>query len=224
MKIETRNFDLGSLEVRTTESDHQTHAAGYAAVFNSDSVDLGGFTEVIEPGAFTRSLNAATAGTVNIYALWAHDDSQPLGSTRKGKLKLTEDERGLTFELDTKRFTPAQLDALEDGELRMSFGFMVRDQEWRELDNGTVLRTLKDVDLTEVSFVINPAYPDTTAAKRSLDKWQEDRASVTELVETLTPSEDETRATEAKVSEGLAAISRMNRRAMEGMLKARGKL
>ena len=38
-----------------TGSDKPT-ISGYAAVFNSMSEDLGGFVEVIRPGAFKRSL------------------------------------------------------------------------------------------------------------------------------------------------------------------------
>lgn len=210
MTMETRNFQLTDFECRAEDGKPQ-HASGYAAVFNSDSHDLGGFVEVIEPGAFTRSLTAASAGSLNIFALWAHDNAQPLGSTKSGKLTLAEDARGLSFGLDTKRFTPAQLDALSDGELRMSFGFTVRDQEWKELDDGTILRTLKEVDLSEVSFVINPAYPDTSAAKRGLDKWQEDRS--------VTLSDALGNLTEKVV----VNLTELRRRALEASLKARGR-
>ncbi|RYE65195.1 MAG: hypothetical protein EOO81_13020 [Oxalobacteraceae bacterium] len=135
----------------------------------------------------------------------------PLGSTQSGKLALAEDERGLSIDLDTKRFTPAQLDALADGELRMSFGFAVREQEWKELDDGTIVRTLIDVDLFEVSFVINPAYPDTSAAKRSLDKWREDRA---------VPLVDSAEAVSGAM---LTNLGELRRRALLASLKARGK-
>lgn len=208
MTIEKRTFSINGVQRR---AEGGNKAAGYAAVFNSDSHDLGDFVEVIEPGAFTRSLTAAKAGMLNIFALWSHDSSQPLGSTKSGKLTLVEDERGLAFELDTKRFTAAQLDALEDGELRMSFGFIVRQQEWKELEDGSYLRTLKEVDLTEVSFVINPAYPDTSAAKRSLDQWQEDRSiTLNEAVENVA---------EAVV----VGLTELRKRALEASLKARGR-
>lgn len=186
MIIERRNFELTGLEVRAKSDSAGGKAAGYAAVFNSDSHDLGGFVERIDPGAFARSLRSAGDGSLNIFALWSHDMAQPLGSTGGKRLALSEDERGLAFELDTSRMNVAQLGALEDNDLRMSFGFTVRDQEWRELDDGTVIRTLKDVDLMEVSFVINPAYPDTEAALRSLDTWKQER-SKPEPVEVILP-------------------------------------
>ncbi len=214
-KLETRNFALSGLEVRAADQDNTGKAAGYAAVFNSESHDLGGFVEIIEPGAFQRSLNRAASGDTNIFALWSHDNAIPLGSTGAGKLRLSEDERGLAFELDTKRFTPAQLDALADNELRMSFGFMVREQEWRELDDKTYVRTLKDVELTEVSFVINPAYPDTSAAKRSLDAWQEER-SVRDL-------EEQMKDCAIALADQVNAFA-LHVRAMQASLKARGRL
>lgn len=48
----------------------------------------------------------------------------------------------------------------------------MRDQNWKEDDEGNIDRTLIDVDLFEISFVINPAYPDTDAALRSLTEWR----------------------------------------------------
>lgn len=173
--METRNF---TFELRALDGA-SNRASGYAAVFNSSSHDLGGFVERIVPGAFTQSLAEAQRKERNIYALWNHSHDYPLGSTRSGKLTLAEDEHGLSFELDVSRFTAAQRDALADGDMQMSFGFRVRDEEWRENDDNTVLRTLKEVELHEVSLVISPAYPATEAAMRSMKSWQaEQRKSV----------------------------------------------
>lgn len=170
------------------EGDEERSLTGYASVFNSPSEDLGGFTEIVAPGAFKRSLDAAASGDLNIYALWSHDMSQPLGSTRGGKLTLSEDANGLAFSLDTSRMTPAQLDAARDGELRMSFGFTVRSDTWEERDDGSIVRTLNDVDLFEVSPVILPAYSDTSAALRSLEAWRASKAeAITEPTEEVAP-------------------------------------
>lgn len=182
---ETRHFALADVEIRAKTDDQEGRATGYAAVFNSDSFDLGGFVERIQPGAFAASLRAASAGETNIYALWAHKDDQPLGSTASGKLTLSEDAHGLAFSMDTTRMNPMQLDALRDGDLRMSFGFRVREDSWRELDDGTIERTLIAVELFEVSFVISPAYPATEAAMRSLETWR--AAKVEEAVEEEKP-------------------------------------
>lgn len=176
MQLETRHMALNdNFEL----NDEQKRGVGYAAVFGSDSHNLGGFVERIEPGAFRRSLDAATAGDLNIYALWAHDTSLPLGSTRSGKLSLCEDARGLQFDLSVDRLSDMQRSALEDGDLKVSFGFRVRKDEWVERSDKTILRTLHDVDLSEISLVINPAYPQTEAALRSLVEWQASQTIVT---------------------------------------------
>ncbi len=157
--------------------------AGHAAVFNSRSNVLfdrehGYFTEVVAPGAFTRTL----AGGHNIFALWSHDTAQPLGSTQGGKLALREDENGLAFDLDTARFTAQQLDAAADGELRMSFGFSVVSDEWSSDDQGKPVRTLRDVDLYEVSPTILPAYEASKAALRSYEQWEEHQTNASDNI------------------------------------------
>jgi HK97 family phage prohead protease len=161
-----------------TPTEETRSLAGHAAVFNSPSnvlfdFERGPFVEVVAPGAFTRTL----ADGHNVFALWSHDMAQPLGSTTGGKLSLREDETGLAFDLDTARFNPAQLGAAADGELRMSFGFSVREDDWSVGADGRPVRTLIDVDLFEVSPVINPAYEGSTAALRSYEKWEESKAN-----------------------------------------------
>src|SRR5579863_1460785 len=54
---EMRSFKLtaNSIEVRAN-TDGSKSVSGIAAPFNAQSVDLGGFIEVIAPGAFTRTL------------------------------------------------------------------------------------------------------------------------------------------------------------------------
>lgn len=142
---------------------------GYAALFDSPSLDLGGFTEVIQRGAFATSLREAANGA-QIFAYWNHNSDYVLGSTRSGKLSLVEDEKGLAFKLDASRLTPEQLDAVRDGDMQMSFGFNVRKggDDWERRD-GIQYRILKDVLLKEVSPVSTPAYTDTSAALRSLE-------------------------------------------------------
>lgn len=170
--METRSYTITHSEVREAADDKPARFEGWASVFDSASHDLGGFREFVKPGAFSRSIAEANRGERNVFLLWNHENGQPLGSTRGGKLTISEDERGLKFSLDPARMTPAQLDAARDGDLSMSFGFNVRSQEWRELEDGSVERDLIDVDLHEISAVIAPAYPATEAALRSLTEWR----------------------------------------------------
>ena len=175
MTIETRNLPAPIIEFRA-DADSKT-AAGLAAPFGGDSHDFGDWKERIKPGAFKRSLKLVEKGEHRVELLWAHDMSQPLGSTKSGKLSLNEDERGLNFEADTSRFTPLMLSALEDGDLGVSIGFRVVKDTWEKVDGDArveYIRTLEDVDLLEISLLVNPAYPQTDAAKRSLDAFKEE--------------------------------------------------
>jgi uncharacterized protein len=141
------------LEVRET-GDGMTFE-GYAAVFNSESEDLGGFREYIAPGAFKRSLQSRN----EVKLLWNHDAGEPLASVRGGTLKLTEDDRGLKVEARLARtsrgFDVAELIRSKTVD-SMSFGFSVIKDTWE----GNV-RTLNAVRLFEISLVSFPAYQAT---------------------------------------------------------------
>jgi len=144
---------------------------GYAAVFNSPSVDLGDFVELIEPGAFQRTLRDGHA----IYGVHHHNYADILGSTRSGSLRLAEDRQGLHFEIDLPETTLGRdIHALvARGDLaHMSFSFLVNGaagERWRELSNGLFERTILDAHLYEISTVANPAYPMTKVSARSQD-------------------------------------------------------
>lgn len=135
---------------------------GYAATFNNET-RIGTMTEEIKPGAFKASLDASG----DVLALKDHNPSNVLGRTKSGTLRLSEDSRGLYFELDVPD-TQSGRDVLalaERGDLGgMSFGFNVPEggQEWQ----GSK-RTLSKIDLAEVSVVSAwPAYQQTTIEAR----------------------------------------------------------
>jgi len=167
-KLETRTIEE-TFEVR--EDSDGMHLEGYAALFDSRSENLGGFTELIKPGAFRSSLRSRN----DIKLLWNHDTGAVLGSTRSGTLTLTEDERGLRVSA-TLPNTSHGRDARElisrQDVTGFSFGFSMPARggdEWN--DNGTE-RVLKSVRLHEVSLTAFPAYRQTegTATVRGLDK------------------------------------------------------
>jgi HK97 family phage prohead protease len=163
MKQETRNFDA-DFELRA-EGDGMTFI-GYAAKFNSRSEDLGGFVETIQPGAFGRSLRSRN----DVKLLVNHDTGRVLASSRAKTLRLYEDQIGLRVEADLPNTTDGRdmAELLRRGDLnKMSFGFSVQKDSW---NNEMTERTLKSVRLFEVSIVSFPAYQETEAMVRSLDK------------------------------------------------------
>lgn len=68
-KKETRAFDITKFNTRSENEEQNTSIEGYAAVFNSKTRIGDWFDEVIEPGAFSRSLSE----NGDIRALFNHD-------------------------------------------------------------------------------------------------------------------------------------------------------
>lgn len=153
--------------VLETREDGTKKISGYAAVFNSDSVDFGYFVERIRPGAFEKTLRE----NPDVVALMSHDTGQPIARTSAGNLKISEDSRGLKFEMnpiDTEDGRKA-VEWVRSGVAKgMSFGFMPVEDNW-STKNGKNLRELVEVRLYEISLVTFPAYPATEASMRSLE-------------------------------------------------------
>ena len=167
-KLETRIIEE-TFEVR--EDSEGMHLEGYAALFDSRSENLGGFTEVIKPGAFRSSLRSRN----DVKLLWNHDTGAVLGSTRSGTLSLIEDERGLKVSatLPNTSYGRDARELIARGDVTgFSFGFSMPARggdQWNE--DGTE-RVLKSVRLHEVSLTAFPAYRQTegTATVRGLDR------------------------------------------------------
>ena len=136
---------------------------GYAATFNNET-RIGSMTEVIKPGAFKASLGAKT----DVLCLADHDSTKVLGRTKSGTLRLSEDARGLHYELDVPDTATGRdmLALAERNDLGgMSFGFTVPEdgQSWQ----GSK-RILSRVDLVEISVVSAwPAYQQTSIEARA---------------------------------------------------------
>jgi uncharacterized protein len=152
---------------------------GYPVVYNSLSVDLGGFREKIKPLCFAEALK-----TADVRALIDHNPSLLLGRNTCGTLRLFDESKGLRSEIDVSDASYA-LDLVisinrgdKDG---MSFGFEAVEDEWEMDKDGCMIRTVVKATIFDVSAVTYPAYTDTTLALRSLDHWKEHRASPNEL-------------------------------------------
>lgn len=160
---------------------------GYAAKFDSYSEDLGGFIEVIRPGAFTRTL----AEGADVRCLFNHDENLILGRTKSKTLRLTEDATGLYFECDVPDSNTGRsvYEAVQRGDVdQCSFGFCCVDEHFAPNPSGqpAVVRELLDVDIFDVSVVTYPAYGSTSVSARSLwPKGQPEYLEVRNLARTL---------------------------------------
>ena len=159
--VEQRAYDgelKAAVEGRTVE--------GYASVFNSMSEDLGGFREIILPGAFSNVLNN------DVRALYNHDSNYLLARTTSGTLELKEDDKGLyyRFEMPNTSYGNDMLELFRRGDLsQSSFGFTVEKDSWR-MEEGQHVRYIERVgSLFDVSPVVYPAYASASSGLRSAE-------------------------------------------------------
>lgn len=149
---------------------------GTAIVFNSLSVNLGGFREIIKPEAVDRTLREG----IDVRALIDHDTGKILGRLRAGTLALHKEARGLKVVIDPPDTSYARdlMASVERGDISgMSFKFHVLRDEWRKED-GQAIRDVTDMTFSEVSVVGFPAYEqtDVTVAMRSLQQFEQEHA------------------------------------------------
>ena len=154
-----------TLEKRFSAAELRTKGRrleGYAALFGPEARIGADLVETIAQGAFTSTL----ATRKDILALVDHDPARVLARTRSGTLRLSQDSKGLAFDLDVPD-TQAGRDVLalaERGDLGgMSFGF-------NAIEDNVIgyKRELRSVELFEISVVAAfPAYADTVVNARA---------------------------------------------------------
>lgn len=127
---------------------------------------IGKFIERICKGAFAKAIKRNN----DIHVLLNHDWNRDLGSTKKGNLKLQEDNIGLKANVTIT--DKEVIDKARNGELvGWSFGFSDREVE-NSIDSSTGMptRAVKDLDLYEVSILDRrkvPAYDGTLISSRA---------------------------------------------------------
>lgn len=164
-----RVFPLRDIHVRAQGEDGPA-IEGYAAVFDQISEDLGGFREVIKPGAFTKTLKEA-----DVRATFNHDPNYVLGRMGAGTLEISQDEHGLPIRArppDTQWARDLMV-SMERGDIdQMSFLFRSIVSHWEEPDpeggRDFPLWVQEEVRLADVAVVTFPAYPQTEAHVRAL--------------------------------------------------------
>jgi hypothetical protein len=85
MPHKTERATLPNTELRVVTAADGTRTVSGLIPYNAKSVDLGGFTELIAPGAFA----AAILPDADVLALRDHNSSALLGRTKSGTLSLT---------------------------------------------------------------------------------------------------------------------------------------
>jgi Escherichia/Staphylococcus phage prohead protease len=229
--VERRWATVDRAEVREVRDDGSYDFAGHAAVFDSLSEDLGGgyfgsWHEQIKRGAFKDVLND------DVRLLFNHDPNIVLARTTSETLSLSEDTKGLFAEANV---APTSWGAdlrvlLQRGDVsQMSFCFQVAEDEWYEDKDGNVLRTILSFkELFDVSAVTFPAYPQTDAIARGLQKLHlgqqftaEERTALRALLD-LDEEPEQDPGAEAQEPEVEADSSRaqVTRRAARARLRA----
>lgn len=176
-------------EIRSNENitavSESRKVEGYGVVFNSESVDLGGFTEVILPSAISEE----TIRNSDILFLLDHDRRRGVLARSKygaGSLTVTVDERGVKYEFDAPNTALGDevLEGLRRQDInKCSFAFTVSKDSWCKRADGSVLRTIEEIDkLYDLSIVYNPCYEETFVAnKRGLEELEASSENVEEV-------------------------------------------
>jgi uncharacterized protein len=138
-----------------------TRIEGYASLFGK--VDQGG--DVVQAGAYARSLKALEAAGRRVKMLWQHDPAQPIGIWDE----LREDAQGLYVRgrllSDVARGREAAA-LIEAGAIDgLSIGYRTKRAE---KDAGG-RRLLAEVELWEVSLVTFPMLPDARVGAKADD-------------------------------------------------------
>jgi len=186
----------------------ENELTGFPIVFNSLSLDLGGFKERIAPSAVDRTLREGS----DVLALQDHkrETTSILGSTDSGSLTLTKDATGLRAKITPPNTTNARdlIQIVKAGLARgMSFSFRVMPdgQTWEELADGTLLRTITDMVFSEISVVISPAYLSTSISARNA---QLDHRALAAYVAAQNPWKPSMAFRDRLVRAGLSTVAR----------------
>lgn len=176
---EIRNTSGIEIRAKTAEEDKKT-IGGYALRYNAPTkiIDWWGdeFLEEFAQGAFDESIQART-----VKALWNHQTSCPLGSTKSQTLRFNVDPEGLNYDVDLPGNTWGDdaYESVQRGDVDgSSFGFITKDEKWSVIDyEGKKIdkRTITRAELIEVSPCTFPAYDSSEINCRSFEEIKEQR-------------------------------------------------
>jgi len=179
---------LDEIEWRDSGNGTDFTLRGHAAVFNRLSDDLGGFREMLEPGAFRAALRAQP----DVRLLFNHDPNFVMARTASGTLELREDPTGLHVwaRVPPLGWISDLRTSMQRGDIdQMSFAFTIGEggDDWAVTDDGQIVRTIRADGvngLFDVSVVTYPAYPQTDANMRTVLEDAMKRGLVPGMAET----------------------------------------
>jgi len=193
-KIVRSEYRMEDVEIG---EDEEVILRGYAAVYNSDSENMGGFFEQIAPGAFRDVMGDDVRAYLN------HDENRLLGRVSSGTLTISSDDRGLYYEVKMPNTTYAKdlIELMKRGDINQSsFAFLIGDDYWEERNGETYRIITKISRLLDVSPVAQPAYPDATSeiATRDLETEPEVKVEAVAPIE-VAPVEAEIKEDDSNI-------------------------
>ena len=146
---------------------------GFASTWNLDRDD-----DIIERGAFAKTLIRHTEQGRPIRMLFAHDSSELIGGFPIESAKETDQglfvkgEINLEFDQGRRAFALAKQGVLTD----MSVGFSIASRDFVEFERSgdSMIRRIKEVELWEISLVSEPANPEARISSvKSVSPFQD---------------------------------------------------
>jgi HK97 family phage prohead protease len=163
------------MEIRYIERPFEVKGVGDDGVFEGFGSVFGNvdsYKEIVAPGAFTETLAAWKSTGRLPPVLWQHRSGEPIGPY----LDMVEQPIGLWVKGqllvdDVQRAKEARALMKAKAVNGLSIGFVTREDSY---DRVTGIRTLKKVDLWEVSVVTFPANPaaQISSVKSAIDAIQ----------------------------------------------------
>jgi hypothetical protein len=155
---------LHTKEFRTSKAEDGSRTLSGVVLYNSPSVDLGGFTEILAPGCFAGSIGA------DVLMLRDHEPTLLMGRTKSKTLTLGDTAEGLEFNCKLPNTHSANdlAESVDRGDIdATSFGFITLEDSWVGTKEGSVVRTIISAELLEISPCSWAAYPDNAVSVRS---------------------------------------------------------
>ena len=164
---------LKARELRVAKNADGSRTITGVVCYNSLSLDLGGWREIIAPGAFADSLD-------DVLLLRDHKPVLLMGRSKSGTLKLEDKADGLHFSCNLPDTEAARslAESIDRGDLDgVSFGFSIdnyeTDVQWA-VTNEEAVRTVLKAHLWEISPCSWAAYPENSVSSRSLHSCPKD--------------------------------------------------